>query len=71
MHNEDNEKYLGDIVTNDGKNKKNIRARVNKGRGIANDLLETLVKMLAGAEHHKKSSHIKKCHINKQYAYKL
>ena len=53
MQNEESEKSLGDIVTNDRKKEKNIRARVNKGRGIANDLLETLVKMLAGAEHHK------------------
>ena len=52
MQNEDSEKYLGDIVTNDGKNQKNIRATLNKGRAIANDLLSTLVEMLAGAEHH-------------------
>ena len=49
---EDSEKYLGDIVTNNGKNDKNIKFRENRGRGISRDLLATLVEMLAGGEHH-------------------
>ena len=34
MQKEESEKYLGDIVTNDGKNEKNIKARLNKIRGM-------------------------------------
>ena len=52
MQTEDNEKYLGDIVTNNGKNLKNIKARENRGRGISKDLLATLVEMFVGGEHH-------------------
>ena len=29
------EKYLGDIISKDGRNLKNIKARINKGKGIA------------------------------------
>ena len=36
---ENNKKYLGDIVTNDGENNKDIEARENRGRGITKDLL--------------------------------
>ena len=28
------EKYLGDVVSNDGRNMKNIKNRVNNGKGI-------------------------------------
>ena len=52
MNTEDSEKYLGDIITNNGKNDKNIKARENRGRGITKDLLATIVEMLAGAQHH-------------------
>ena len=45
------EKYLGDIISNDGQNTKNITARVNRGRGISNDLNATLVEMLANEDH--------------------
>ena len=48
MKTEESEKYLGDIVTDDGKNEKNIKSRENKGRGIAKDLIATLVEILAG-----------------------
>ena len=48
---EEHEKYLGDIVSRDGKNTKNITARVNRGRGIVRDLNATLVEMLASKEH--------------------
>ena len=52
METVESEKYLGDIITDDGKNDKNIRARENKGWGIAKDLIATLVEMLAGTNHH-------------------
>ena len=42
----------GDVITNDGTNRKNIASRENRGRGIARDLIATLVEMLAGEQHH-------------------
>ena len=36
------EKYLGDIISTDGKNIKNIKARVNKGKGISRKILSIL-----------------------------
>ena len=42
MENSEEEKYLGDVVTKDGKNLKNIQARVNKGRGIVKRILDIL-----------------------------
>ena len=36
------EKYLGDIIAKDGRNIKNIQARVNKGKGIIKRILEIL-----------------------------
>ena len=38
----ENEKYLGDIVSFDGKTKKNILARRNKGIGVVNQILTIL-----------------------------
>ena len=36
------EKYLGDIITNDGSNRKNILARKGKGFGIIEKIMEML-----------------------------
>ena len=36
------EKYLGDIISHDGRNSKNIKARINKGRGIVKKILNIL-----------------------------
>ena len=36
------EKYLGDIISKDGKNIKNFKARVNKGTGIVNKIMTML-----------------------------
>ena len=36
------EKYLGDIISTDGKNIKNIKARISKGKGIVNKILMVL-----------------------------
>ena len=52
IHTEDSEKYLDDIITNNGKNDKNIKSRENRGRGITKDFLATIVEMFAGAQHH-------------------
>ena len=36
------EKYLGDIISSDGNNFKNIQERVNKGKGIIRNILSML-----------------------------
>ena len=38
----DNEKYLGDIVTSDGKNHKNMLARRNRGIGVVTQIMTKL-----------------------------
>ena len=38
----DAEKYLGDIISKDGRNMKNVKARVNKGIGIVNKIMTYL-----------------------------
>jgi hypothetical protein len=38
----DEEKYLGDIISADGRNIKNVKARVVKGKGIFNRILSIL-----------------------------
>ena len=42
MEEKEEEKYLGDVVSNDGRNIKNIKARVNKGTGIVRKILTLL-----------------------------
>jgi hypothetical protein len=39
---ENEEKYLGVIISNDGRNIKNIKARVSKGKGINSKILTML-----------------------------
>ena len=36
------EKYLGDIISNDGKNTKNMKAKQNKGQGMVNEIMAIL-----------------------------
>ena len=36
------EKYLGDVISSDGKNMKNIKARIAKGKGIVMRILKNL-----------------------------
>ena len=36
------EKYLGDLISNDGRNLKNLKTRVEKGKGIVNKILSIL-----------------------------
>ena len=45
------ERYLGDIISVDGRNDKNIMIRKNKGVGIVNDIHALLVEIMAGAAH--------------------
>ena len=42
MEEKEEEKYLGDILSKDGKNIKNIKARVSKGTGIVNRIMTLL-----------------------------
>ena len=42
MEEKSEEKYLGDIISKDGRNLKNIQARVNKGKGIAKKIMDVL-----------------------------
>ena len=42
MKNSQEEKYVGDIITGDGKNYKNINSRRSRGYGIAGDILAIL-----------------------------
>jgi hypothetical protein len=39
MEEKEEEKYLGDVLSKDGRNLKNIQARVNKGKGIVKKIL--------------------------------
>ena len=42
MEDKDEEKYLGDIISTDGRNIKNVKARVAKGKGIISRILAIL-----------------------------
>lgn len=42
MENKEEEKYLGDVISNDGRNVKNIKARIAKGKGIVSKIITML-----------------------------
>ena len=42
MEEKKEEKYLGDVISRDGKNIKNIKARVAKGKGIVTRIMTIL-----------------------------
>ena len=42
MEEKDEEKYLGDLISTDGRNIKNVKARVAKGKGIVSKILSIL-----------------------------
>ena len=42
MEEKEDERYLGDVISKDGRNIKNIQARVNKGTGIERKILPLL-----------------------------
>ena len=44
----ENEKYLGDVMQNNGKNDKNIVARMKKGRGANNQICQLLKDLCLG-----------------------
>ena len=45
--------YLGDIISGDGKNTKNINARIAKGPGKINDIMDILEKTSMGEDYFK------------------
>ena len=51
MEEKSDEKYLGDIISNDGKNTKNIKFRQNKGRGMMNEIMAILEDIMYGKYH--------------------
>ena len=40
--------YLGEIISDDGKNTKNIKNRINKGQGIITKIMEMLENLTFG-----------------------
>ena len=48
METVETEKYLGDIISNDGKNSKNITARKNRGIGVTNQIMSILEEICFG-----------------------
>ena len=44
------EKYLGDIISQDGQNLKDIVSRKNKGTGLVNQISATIVGMMPGKD---------------------
>ena len=47
----DHDTYLGDIISGDGKNSKNVKKRISKGIGIVSDIMNILEKVTFG-EHY-------------------
>ena len=45
------EKYLGDIISNDGRNLKNIKSRIEKGKGIVSKIMSILDAFPFGSLH--------------------
>ena len=52
MEEKQEEKYLGDVISRDGRNIKNIQARVNKGTGIVRKILTILDGIPFGKYHY-------------------
>ena len=49
----DEEKYLGDLISVDGRNIKNIKTRINKGKGILNRMLTMINGIAFGKQYFK------------------
>ena len=43
--------YLGDIISQDGKNSQNIKSRVSKGMGIISQIMEILQTVSFGSKY--------------------
>ena len=44
-------KYLGDIISTDGRNDKNVAARKNKGQGLVNEKSALIVELILRQDH--------------------
>ena len=51
METVDFERYLGDIISSDGKNTKNIDVRKNRGIGVVNQVMDILEEICFGKYH--------------------
>ena len=51
MNTVEQERYLGDIISNDGENTKNITARKNRGTGVVNEVISILEEICFGKHH--------------------
>ena len=51
MEEKEQEKYLGDIISNNGKNTKNIKLKLNKGQGMVNEIMTILEEIWYGKHH--------------------
>ena len=51
MEEKNEEKYLGDILSNDGRNVKNIKARIERGKGIVSKIISILDSFPFGSQH--------------------
>ena len=49
----ESEKYLGDVLSVDGKNIRNIKTRVNKGTGVVNKIITVLEGIPFGKQYFK------------------
>ena len=57
------EKYLGDILSNDGKNVKNVTARRNRGTGIVTQIMEKLNDICFGKHFFKVAVILRNSHL--------
>ena len=51
MEESESDKYLGDVISKDGRNMKNIKARVGKGTGIVSKIM-TYLQGIPFGQHH-------------------
>ena len=61
MEQKEEERYLGDLISTDGRNIKNIRARINKGAGIVNRILTMLNGIPFGRQYFKVGIILRNC----------
>ena len=61
MEQKEEERYLGDLISIDGKNIKNVRARINKGSGIVNRILTMLNGIPFGRQYFKVGIILRNC----------
>ena len=63
MKKADSEKYLGDILSSDGKNLRNINARKNRGTGIVTQIMTKLEDICFGRHFFKVAIILRNSHL--------